>query len=344
MRRLVMVAVALMPLFVACASPRALTKPLRTAPPRTSTSLPAFPHVFTVVMENQGYAASLRIPRIRALVNRYAFATSMYAVGHPSLPNYLALTAGSTFGVRSDCWFCYQDQPNIASQMEARGISWGAYLEGLPAAGDLIPYWPFTGYAAKHDPFVYYDAIRNSPRQRSHLQPLSRLMALLRGPAKRVPRYVWVTPNLCHDGHTCPPAQAARWLDGFVSKITASRAWKDGGVLFVLWDEAAGGDDRGLTPSGKIAPGIGGGHVLLIVISPALPHGLRISEPLDLVSLLKTEEEAFGLPLLGRAALPTTPDHQAFFRAPTRSLPAARLAGRLTGAMRPVPQRIAGGP
>src|SRR5439155_607348 len=95
-------------------------------------------------------------PYINGLANSYGLATQYYAVSHPSLPNYLALSAGSTFGISSDCTTCWVNSSNLADQIEASGRSWKAYMEGLPSAcfvGDAYP------YMQKHDPWIYYNDI-----------------------------------------------------------------------------------------------------------------------------------------------------------------------------------------
>jgi hypothetical protein len=283
-------------LAVACGSAPAERLGPAAHPP---TQLPSFAHVFVVVMENLGYRQAIAVPGLAKLMHRYAYASESYAVTHPSLPNYLALTAGTTFGVTSDCWFCYVHGPNLATLLERSHVSWAAYMEGLPGTGWLGPYWPFTGYAGKHDPFRYFDDVRASRSLADHIQPLTRLLPLLSGPATRVPRFVWVTPNLCHDGHDCPAAEAATWLDGFVARLTRSAAWRQHGVLFVTWDEGSGGDARAVDPHDRIVPTGGGGHILTLVIAPDLPAGLHVAVPLNHYSLLKTIEEAFHLPLIG---------------------------------------------
>ncbi len=271
---------------------RALAVP-RAAPPGPG-GVPAFRHIFVVVMENLGYRAALRLPRVAALARRGAVATRYFAVTHPSLPNYLALTSGHR-QVRNDCWFCVVHASNLGAQASAAGVSWGAYMEGLPHACWLGAFWPFGLYVGKHDPFRYYASVRDSAALCAHIQPLRALTAVLPGGA--VPRLSWITPNLCNDMHSCPAWIGSRWLAAFVPRILASPAWRRGGVLFVTWDEAAGADQRGCCGRRR-----GGGHVLTLVFAPGLKPGLRIAEPYNHYSLLATIETALGLRRLGRAA------------------------------------------
>jgi hypothetical protein len=265
-------------------------------------------------MENTSAADALAVPQIAGLAARYARASAWYAEAHPSLPNYLALVAGSTFGVTSDCTDCYQDAPDLATQLTGAGITWGAYFEGMTAPCFLGPESPDGTYAQKHDPFAYFRDVRASSSVCSHLQPFSALTPLLASgaPATSVPRFVWVTPNLCHSGHDCGPSTGGAWLAGFVTSVTASPAWRDGGALVVTWDE--GTDNRGLdATTGRSGDTDGGGNVLTLVIAPGIPSGLTVSTPFDHYSLLRTVEDAFGLPLLRAAAAPGTAAMTAFW-------------------------------
>src|SRR5487761_2232802 len=243
-----------------------------TAPAGAPPAVPSFAPRFVIVLENRDYATALADPGVAALARRWALATNYYAVAHPSLPNYLALAGGATFGVTSDCVTCYVTAPNLASQLGAAGVSFGAYLEGAPRTCFLAPYGG-TGYAAKHNPFQYFTNVRASASLCARLHPLRALGPQLGGPAARVPRVVWITPNLCHDGHDCATATASAWLRGEVGAITRSAAWRAGGALFVTWDEVVG------------AAGV----------APGLARGLRVATPLNHYSLLATVEDAVGV-------------------------------------------------
>jgi hypothetical protein len=278
--------------------------------------VPAFSHLFVVVMENEGEPGALATPAVAALARRYASATSWYAVGHPSLPNYLAMTSGTTWDVTSDCTSCNQPGPDLGSQLSGAGITWGAYLEGSPGPCFLGPQSPDGSYAEKHDPFAYFLDVRAVPAVCAHLQPLGALTPLLAPgkPPQDVPRFVWVTPNLCHDGHDCSTATSGPWLASFVATVTASAAWADGGALVVTWDEGADSDTSGIDPTtGAVTAGAGGGHVLTLVIAPGVRAGLQVRTAFDHYSLLRTVEDAFGLPLLRQAGAGSTTPMAAFW-------------------------------
>src|SRR5437870_2201203 len=263
-----------------------------------ATKPPRFSRVVVVVMENKDYGAvigSRDAPYVTGLARRYALATGYFGVAHPSLPNYLALLGGSTFGITSDCTGCRVSAPNLVDELERRGISWRAYMEGMPSAC-------FTGgsagrYAKKHNPFVYFEDVVGSPARCAQVVPLTRLAGDLR--ARRLPRFVWITPDLCHDMHDCDVATGDRFLAGLLPHLL--RALGPRGVLFLTWDEGVG--DAGCC--GKP----GGGRIPTIVAGPAARRGVRAGVPLDHYSLLRTVEDGLGLRRLGASgqARPLTP-------------------------------------
>ncbi len=245
--------------------------PSRTATP-SPTPVPAPPHVFVIVMENMNLAAALRSPSIERLAAKYVLATNYRAVSSPSLPNYLAMTSGSTWGITDDAYHVLP-AGGLGAQLTAAGVTWRAYMEGLTSAGCLRSPYP---YALKHNPFAYYGG--------SCPENVVALEALDADLSSDTPSFVWITPGLCHDGHDCPLTQAGPWLEDLVARIVASLAWRDHGALFVVWDE---GDGRS-------------SDVPLIVASPDL-ESRRVEDIYDHYSLLAAIEDRFGLPRLGAA-------------------------------------------
>jgi hypothetical protein len=184
----------------------------------------------------QGHA-----PFLNALAKRCGSATNYHAISHPSLPNYLAMTSGSVHGVHSDCspQSCSQPGPNIFSQLSRHGLRWRSYAESMPVACDTNT----AGlYAARHVPAVYYARVR--PHCRRHVLPLGRVgtgrmhRALHSGHA---PAFMFVTPNLCNDMHSCPVASGDRWLRKWIPMIVASRTYRHGHTaLLIVFDEGSG--------------------------------------------------------------------------------------------------------
>jgi hypothetical protein len=96
--------------------------------------VPDFAHIYLIVMENHEYGSIVGngdAPYLNGLIHDSGLATNFHAVGHPSEPNYLALFAGSTFGIGDDGVHDLPD-PNLADQLEAHGRTWAVYAQDLP--------------------------------------------------------------------------------------------------------------------------------------------------------------------------------------------------------------------
>ncbi len=119
------------------------------SPEATPASSPA--HVFVIVLENRSYAQVIGTSYIAQLAQQYGVASNYHGVSHPSLPNYLAMTSGSTFGITDDGW---HNVPagGLGGQLSTAGIEWRAYMEGMTGGCYRSPY----PYALKHNPFAYY--------------------------------------------------------------------------------------------------------------------------------------------------------------------------------------------
>ena len=286
----------------AAAKPRDVTCAGRAA---TGPSRPA-PHlqrVVVIVMENKSCGdviGSPEAPYLNRLARSSAFASRSFALTKPSLPNYLGLTGGSTFGITSDCSDCPVRGTNLVDQLERARISWKAYMEGMPAPC-------FRGvqagrYVKRHNPFAYYVDIASSRSRCRRVVPLTQLSADLARHA--LPRFVWISPDLCHDMHSCPVGDGDRFLAGLVP--TLSRAVGARGAIVITWDE--GVDHAGCCVHAA------GGQIPTIVAGPAARAGARSFVAYDHYSLLRTIEDAFGLPHLRGAACPCTRPLSALLR------------------------------
>jgi phosphatidylinositol-3-phosphatase len=175
-------------------------------------------------------------------------------------------------------------------------------MEGMPSAcfvGDAYP------YMQKHNPWIYYNDIRtNAARCAAHVVPFSQLGADLAGGS--VANYVWITPNMCSDMHDCSIATGDAWLSQHVPAILNSAAYRNGGALFITWDE-------GSTNAG-CCTNAAGGRIVTLVISPLGRTGFKSSVPETHYSLLRTIEDSWKLPRLGGAGCACTAQMREYFR------------------------------
>lgn len=266
--------------------------------------------VFIILMENHNWTGaqdgtSISGSRYAPYINNTLLPIASHAEQffnppgiHPSLPNYLWLEAGTNFGILDD------DPPSVNHQsttshlvtlLQDAHISWKAYQEGI--SGTVCPLTDTGLYAVKHDPFVYFDDVSNTLDPNSanciaHVRPFTELATDLAN--NTVASYNFITPNLCDDMHDkCKPIenpieQGDTWLSQNVPTILNSTAFKNGGALFITWDEAALGD----------------GPIGMIVLSPfAKGNGYENFIHYTHGSTLRTFEEIFGVtPLLNDAA------------------------------------------
>lgn len=262
-----------------------------------------FGTIFTIVLENHDYnevVNSPDAPYLNKLIQQGGLATNYFdGYIHPSLPNYLVLISGDpqypgTIDVNPD-WIPYfpSDADNLGNQMAVAGIEWRSYQESMGAPCNLDTAKP---YAPKHDPFLYFSDIQKDPNglcARRNVDYTQFAGDLATGNYK----YMWITPDLTHDGHgtqtigSGDPVQLLKdcdtWLSTEVPKILASDAYKNNGVLFITWDEAEGrnGNDPDQVP--------------MIIMSPKLKSaGFKTITKTSHKSYLATVEDILGLPRL----------------------------------------------
>jgi phosphatidylinositol-3-phosphatase len=225
------------------------------------------------------------------------------------------------------------DVPTIMSQLDAAHLTWRAYEDGMgvdPAResstcghppvgapdntelGESAA--PFDEYATRHDPFVYFHyVIDNSTECNANVVALNRLPTDLQRVAT-TPNYVFITPDLCNDGHDSPCkdgvgagglTQADQFLQTWVPKILASPAYRQDGLLIITFDESVG-DDRaccgeqpgpydainGIQPGGG---GPGGGDVGAVLLSRYIKPETVAAPSYNHYSMLGTVEDLFGL-------------------------------------------------
>src|ERR1700694_2759138 len=192
--------------------------PAVPSPSAQPSPVTAPPHVSVIVMENRSYGQVVGNGYIAQLAAQYGVATDYHGVSHPSLPNYLAMTSGSTWGITDDGYHPLA-AGGIGAQLDAAGMPWRAYMEGMGSNCMVNG----NRYALKHDPFPFYaDAC---PPQ---VVPFAQFDTDIAG---NVPRFVWITPDQCHDGHDCSTAVADQWLSQTVPKSLATSAWAQNRLL-----------------------------------------------------------------------------------------------------------------
>jgi hypothetical protein len=260
-------------------------------PPAAEVARSTSSHVVTIVMENREYGeiiGSPDAPYTNRLARRYGLATRSYGVRHPSLPDYIALTSGSTHGISSDCTDCHVGARNIVDQLEGARISWKGYFEDMPSP--CFEGATAGAYAKKHNPFLYYDDVVSRPSRCRKVVPLTQLSGDLRRGA--MPTYAFISPNLCNDTHDCDVRTGDRFLARLLPSVL--RALGPHGFLILTYDE--GSSNAGCCGGSR------GGHIATIVAGPDVRRGARDGRPVDHYGVLRTIEDALRVGHLGAAA------------------------------------------
>ncbi len=236
-----------------------------------------FDRVFIIVLENQDAADVLKDPYMNALARRGAYLANYHGVSHPSYPNYLALTGGSTFGMTDDKQ-SNLDASSVADLLEAKELSWSLYAQDYPGTASNC----FTGdssglYARKHAPFLSYLPVISGKRCALHVSDGS-------GLAHPLPNYSFYAPNLKNDGHDTGVAYASDWLKGFLEPLLA-RPELTGTLVVVTFDECAGASDN---------------PIYTVFLGAMVREGKTDSTAYNHYNLLRTIEDNFQLGTLGR--------------------------------------------
>jgi len=345
---------------------------------RAATTLPKVKHVWAIMLENEGYAATFGNPAAdpylaQTLPAQGALLENYYATGHASNDNYVSLVSGQppnaqnqadcpqfdnfsgaimlSNGVETGTGCVYPAEvANIGTQLSAAKKTWKAYMEdmgNLPnretaacghptlestdetqkaAAGD--------GYATRHDPFVYFHSVIDSQAycdqhvvalgSPTGVMPAAALkgetgLATDLAAATKTPKFSFITPDLCDDGHDFPctnePGGASAlanidtFLETWVPKITSSQAFRENGLLEIVFDEAANSETEAcceeMPGPGSPQPGItgpGGGRVGAVLLSPFIKPGTVSKTAYNHYSSLASWESIFGLARLAYAA------------------------------------------
>ena len=285
-----------------------------------------------------------------------------YAVAHEQLANAIALISGQgpTPQTAQNCptyenvapgmvgaegqvggqgCVYSSETPTLIGQLSDKQLTWRAYLEGMdeggagsdgacghPALGAADPTASATPpagqtYATWRNPFVYFQAIAGSPECASDDVGMNRLASDLTR-ATSTPNFVYIVPDLCHDGNPkpCTPGAPAGmeaadgWLQKVIPEILGSKAYKENGLLVITTDEApSSGEYKDSSsccgqptfpslpaPSGAFGKP-GGGQVGALLLSPFIKGGNLNQDEYNHFSLLRTIEDLFGLSHLGYA-------------------------------------------
>jgi hypothetical protein len=269
--------------------------PAGTIPPSPTLdpaagSLPNFSHVYDIWFENKEYSSivgSSSAPYINSLIAKYGLSTSFYAERHPSEPNYIAQTSGSTQGVTDDGVYNLS-VGNLFDQITVSGRTWKSVQQGYPgncytgsSSSAVVDGVGKSGsYVRKHNPAISYTSISGNASKCANITNLSSF-----DPAAA--NFQFITPNMINDMHDGTIADGDNWLKAFLPKILTSPAFANS-LVIVTFDEGTSNTN-------------GGGHIVTIMITPNMTPGFKNATTYTHYSMLRTIEDAWHLPCLGNA-------------------------------------------
>jgi hypothetical protein len=247
----------------------------------TAAAVPTPAHVVVVMEENHSYSDIIgntkSAPYMNQLAGQGALMTASYGVTHPSEPNYMALFAGSTFGLAADtCPVNEGSKANLGSELLAAGYTFKGYSEGIPSTGSTA--CTSGKYARKHSPWINFS---NVPAADS--LPFSSFPGS--GNYASLPTLSFVIPNLNDDMHDGTIPTADTWLKNNISAY-ATWAKTHNSILIVTWDE----DDH-----------TEGNQIPTIIVGQGVKVG-HFNEKINHYNVLATLEKMYGLPLAGSSA------------------------------------------
>ncbi len=270
-------------------------QPPRGRPEAAAAATPKVTKLLVFVEENHSLAQMRDgMPYTFRLAQRYGYASDYHALRHPSLPNYIAIAGGDTYGIRDDKGPAAHriTKQSVFGQARRHGRTAAVYAEGMTSSCRTSN----SGrYAVRHNPWTYFVNNRAGCRLRD------RSMAAFAPDVRRgsLPRVGMVVPDLVHDAHDGSLATADAWFKKQMRTIFAGPDWKAGRLAVVL---TADEDDRHA-----------GNVVLTTVIHPSQDHHV-VTTRLTHYSLTRLYDEVAGLPYLHHAA--SAPSMAKAFRLP----------------------------
>ncbi|MGH3495993.1 MAG: alkaline phosphatase family protein [Nocardioidaceae bacterium] len=218
--------------------------------------------LLVVLEENHGARSALAGMRYLRLEARiYGRAARYFALSHPSLPNYLSIAGGSTFGIQDD------NNPqahhlrgrSVFGQVLASRRRAVTYAESMTRRCQQFNAGP---YAVRHNPWTYFVSAGERRGCLRHDIPAG---STARGPlhnavrSGRLPAFGLLVPNVLHDAHSASLASADTWLRHWLIQIKRGPDYRAGRLaILVTFDEDGNHSSAN--------------QVLTVLITPSVRH------------------------------------------------------------------------
>ncbi|KAL8279787.1 hypothetical protein RQP46_007882 [Phenoliferia psychrophenolica] len=246
-----------------------------------------------IMFENKDYEEAAASATFQKLAKKGILFTDYYGITHPSQGNYIADTAAHEFPNSP------ADVKTVVDLLEAKDISWAAYMENMPEVGykgldysshnyNVEGGDDYNYYARRHSGLMKFDSITDNPERLARHRNFNNFAEDLQNDA--LPQWVWITPNVNNDGHDTSVKYAADFLEYFLVPLLKDERFNNNRTLItVTWDESQ-------------ITGTDNNHIYVLAVGNAVPESLHNTED-DLYynhySQLSTVEANWDLGNLG---------------------------------------------
>lgn len=240
--------------------------------------------IFVVVLENTTYEEAVAQPFMKRLISEGALLRNYHGVAHPSLPNYIAMAAGSAYGVDDDAPVTL-DERSLADLLEARGLTWKVYAENYPGGCYLGSSADHELYVRRHVPFLMFKDIVTNATRCGRIVNATTFDADIA--ANRLPTFAYYIPNNHDNGHDTNAATADLFLQNRFATLLKDSRFTAGTLFVVTFDESELD-----SPSN---------HIATIVWGAGVHKGATSDRRYSHYNLLRTIEDLLGTPTLGKS-------------------------------------------
>ena len=246
-----------------------------------------FDHVMIVILENTNYSNAMNQTFLSELSKKGASLDNMTALTHPSQGNYISMIAGDSFGITDDKNIDL-DAKHIGDLLDAKGLTWKAYVEGFP--GNCFLGAASGKYARKHVPFLSFKNVSTNPTRCKNIVDSKQLDLDIK--SNHLPNYAIYIPDLNNDGHDSGVSFADTYMSKKFGPLLENPQFMDQMLFIVTFDESGSKKNNN--------------QIYTVLYGDAIVAGAKSTTAYTHYSILKTIETAWGLGSLNKYDARTT--------------------------------------
>lgn len=253
-----------------------------------ASAKPIFSHVMIVILENANYSNAMNQSFLSELSKKGASLDNMTALTHPSQGNYISMIAGDTFGITNDKNIDL-DAKHIGDLLEAKGLTWKAYVEGFP--GNCFLGSTSGKYARKHVPFLSFKNVSTNPARCKNIVDAKQMDVDIQ--SNNLPNYSIYIPDLSDDGHDTGVSFADTYMLKKFGPLLQNAKFMNQMLFIITFDESGSKNNNN--------------QIYTVLYGDSVVTGSRSTTAYSHYSILKTIESAWGLDSLNKKDSSTSP-------------------------------------